>query len=217
MNEVDVVSRPILFSAPMVQALLEGRKTQTRRVLKQEPEQCGLPIGTMCIEGEANNKVTVGNVITNQRCPYGKVGDLLWVRENFAFNKEFDKYKPREVDDDESVKYMADGEWIHRSDYYVINLGKTRPNIFMPKWASRITLEITNIRVERLQDVSESDANAESDITPEIAYAQNGVRAGALNYGALWEEINGEGSWDKNPWVWVLEFEVYKCNFQELL
>lgn len=162
--------RPILFSSPMVRALIAGTKTQTRRVVK-------------------------GEWIV---CPYGGPGDRLWVREShWWFKDEHDPvtgyYPPKLTAED--VEYRADGERPGRS---------WRPSIHMPRWASRITLEITGVRVERLQDISAEDCIAEG--MQSRMREHDAVCDLRDQYRDLWEHINGPGSWDANPWVWVLEF-----------
>ena len=176
--------RPILFSAPMVRALLDGSKTQTRRVVKH-PLLCDLSFIVNCGDGWWGDEE--GEV--QARCPYGQPGDRLWVREAWTTHACFDKVPPRDLTT-RSIHYIADGE---------IETGKYRPPMFMPRWASRITLEITAVRIERLQDISETDALAEGidqDTCAPIAV-----------YRELWEQINGHASWDLNPWVWVIEFK----------
>jgi hypothetical protein len=188
--------RPILFSAPMVRALLEGRKTQTRRIMKPQPED-----GTDC-----PYHMGAGQDRKARVCPYGQPGDRLWVRETFAYHVQAIGAKR---DEDGPFVYKADGTEQCRLD------DKWKPSIFMPRWASRILLEIIAVRVERLQDISEEDARSEG--------VANG---GCLNCGcdepcgctsphpdardsfiSLWESINGAGSWDANPFVWILEFQ----------
>lgn len=169
--------RPILFSSPMVRALIAGTKTQTRRVVK-------------------------GEWIV---CPYGGPGDRLWVREShWWFKDEHDPvtgyYPPKLTAED--VEYRADGERPGRS---------WRPSIHMPRWASRITLEITGVRVERLQEISEADARAEGAPPGHPSIDRVSREFGFADfprswYGQMWEQINGRGSWAANPWVWVLEF-----------
>lgn len=244
-------ARPILFSTPMVQALLEGRKTQTRRIIKPQPEMKpegftwhkDLPNNRMFACVSTNGEPTFGMKFY---CPYGMPGDLLYVREAWR-TKSFalDPIKPSELDSVERILYEAD-------NLRTIN-GKLRPSIFMPRWASRLTLEITSIRVERLQDISQDDAidegiaplfteiqatqrqecnlspmpwrnylwhgnfgkygtgNAKSDAWPHqySSYRHDDAKGA---YSSLWESINGKGSWDANPWVWVVEFKVHKCN-----
>ena len=202
--------RPILFSAPMVRAIRDGRKSQTRRVVK--PVR-GFEENNVCRPdlAEDNHAVwwhgeyeTVGCL---QDCPYGQPGDRLWVRESYRLCAEADAVKARDTDAGYRVWYEADAP--HQPGE-----GKLRPGIFMPRWASRITLEVTGVRVERLQDISELDAIAEGlDRVPDGA-AQFGVKGLArswhndprVGYRHLWESINGPGSCDANPWVWVVEF-----------
>jgi len=179
-----MTEKPILFSAPMVRAIIEGRKTQTRRVIKPQPEKDLDPM-TVIAAWDAG--------FIDVKCPYGRTGDHLWVREQWQTYKEFDKVRPRDISNQAPVQYPAtyDG-WD----------SKKRPSIFMPRWASRITLEITNVRVERLQDISEDDAWAEG-----LHGAFDGLRLPSEQFKDLWEAIHGEQSWDKNPFVWVIEFK----------
>jgi hypothetical protein len=150
--------RPIIFSDAMVRAILDGTKTQTRRIVKPPLEQ---------------NTPAVA-------CPYGKPGDWLWVRETWAEQA---------------------GDVIYRAtDTTERKLWK--PAIFMPRWASRITLEIESIRVERLQDCSRADAMAEGYPAKNMADGPDPLEW----YATLWNNINGLGSWDANPWVWVISF-----------
>ena len=211
-----ITERPILFSAPMVRAILEGRKTQTRRVVKPQPagnvwqDECSRE-WFVSGHGEAGDCAL--------HCPYGSPGTRLWVRET---------WQGPLLDEDQQQQWHEDGPELFRKPefcaYRATDLldgvdedGKDlgwRPSIHMPRWASRITLEITGVRVERLQEIHSADALAEgiqnlSDewrvsygILGEIS-AQHPVRA----YQLLWETINGPGSWDLNPWVWIVEFK----------
>lgn len=195
--------RPILFSGPMVRALRDGSKTQTRRVVKPQPDTAhnGEPywfIGGYRVWGyrpaPAIPLRAGGNPLP---CPYGQRSDRLWVRESFAHmyrdNAQPEKRAP------EDVTYMADNL---TPDPYVY--GSWKPSIHMPRWASRITLEITSVRVERLQDISEADAKAEGVALKNspAAFLTSYVRG----FRDLWESINGPGSWTANPWVWAIEF-----------
>jgi hypothetical protein len=185
-----VKERPILFSGPMVRAILDGRKTQTRRVVK------GLPYAPLAFAeftaadpsgfwgfGHANNPIHCIH------CPYGETGDRLWVRETHC-------------------KYG--GGFIYRADYGNLTPisdgvgGPWKPSIHMPRVASRITLEIVSVRVERLQDISEADAMAEGVecCSGWIGHAGEPRRI----FCDLWKSINGPESWAANPWVWVIEF-----------
>lgn len=205
-------TRPVLFSAPMVRELLAGKKTQTRRVVK------GNPIGMTSFIGR-DNKPThrFGVHYTHERvinkhvaCPYGVPGDKLWVRETWATWASVDNLSPSEtgVIDAKEIRlwYRSDGccSGVNRGQ-----MGKWRPSIHMPRWASRITLEITDVRVEKLTAISEIDAAAEGipvdnprDLSEEYGNASYLIQ----RFSALWETINGAGSWEANPWVWVLEF-----------
>lgn len=175
--------RPILFSAPMVRAILDGSKTQTRRAAKG--------IATVHVRtGEA--LADIDSAGPRVACPYGQPGDRLWVREAWA-------------DCDKLVRYYATDD--------VHPLRKKRPSIYMPRWASRITLEVTGVRVERLQDISVDDSMAEGIVLqPDGGYGladstHYHFTDPRVSYWSLWETINGPGSVDANPWVWVVEFK----------
>lgn len=189
--------RPILFSGPMVRALLDCRKTQTRRVVKPEPwavmpHKAGdqpWAYGFKFYPGSTTNGDSF-----RMKCPFGYVGDRLWVRETWC------NYPMAGNDGAPGLIYRATSD--------VIPKGYWKPSIFMPRWASRITLEITDVRVERLNDISEADAVREG-----VQCA--GVPASLTNRGAfakLWESINGDGSWKQNPWVWVIDIKRIESN-----
>jgi hypothetical protein len=246
--------RPILFSAPMVRAILEGRKTQTRRVVKpQPPAECAhyygrqgtysglaVPRHYWCTaesleQAEAldqeylfwpsNDDTEGGDEFTGDiygaggmECPYGseenclKAADRLWVREAWAFGIHA---MAAARDEDGPFVYAADGSTQGRL------CDRWRPSIHMPRAASRITLEVTSVCVERLQDISEADAIAEGverTITgdgwrrycndPELeACGLTPCASAANSFRSLWESINGPKSWQANPWVWVVEFK----------
>ena len=198
--------RPILFSAPMVRTILEGRKTQTRRVVKDT--------GFYAIEDHHGAEMAMRErAALATRCPYGQPGNRLWVRE--AFQPLFADGVENHWETDwktgkgYAISYPAtDGihEYLDADD----NLSDAcKPSIHMPRWASRITLEIASVRVERLNDISEADCIAEGcagghGAIPGYAYAATPFE----HYRALWESINGTGSWDMNPWVFVIEFRM---------
>jgi hypothetical protein len=205
-------SRHIMFSAPMVRAILEGRKTQTRRVAIKT-SQPHVVYATDFDQDEC--LLEIENSLIGKRywngCPYGKPGDQLWVRETCRAEE-----LPSGLD---GVRYAADGafreiENTHEASDVWVKLngyrggkGLTVPTIHMPRWASRITLEITGVRVERLNEISGADCIAEGIIesdAPQYAFGLHDA------YRDLWESINGPGSWDANPWVWVIEFAVVK-------
>ena len=230
--------RPILFSGPMVRALLDGSKTQTRRVVKPSPVADIRFCGGAYIPTNKHGGIAVEAPHIASVCPYGQPGDRLWVREAWrigAWNESkgalaidymasapektpwitvpedpenyhgasvFEKYWIQSTDDCFKSKFEMDD-----NDSYHWAPGQSpcriRPSIHMPRWVSRITLEITGVRVERLQDISEADAKAEGcTVWPECK------EPAAINlYSLLWEKINGPDSWDANPWVWVIEFK----------
>jgi hypothetical protein len=213
--------RPILFSALMVKALLEGRKTQTRRIVKPRKDMnFGCLLYPNELAGEVNNGVM-------DNCPW-PLGNRLWVRETFAivprtaYRCSDGVQQTLRPDDDHDAAIYRSG-WERSKSGFV-----WRPSIFMPRWASRITLEIVSVRVERLQDISQEDAIAEGlkGITKDGKLVKYGIpdadglpgtdntgwpwqdwRISPIDaYQKLWESINGKGSWDKNPWVWVISF-----------
>lgn len=200
---------PILFSAPMVRAILEGRKTQTRRVVKGE----GIFVSSGAIDGHGVMSIHDGD-IREIRCPYGVPGDRLWVRETMSCTYVHgtwytaDGMEAGVINDRRADKLAA-----RYGSSYFENEEKRIPSIYMPRWASRITLEITGVRVERLQDISESDAVAEG-VTDyhNITDPRTGEidRDAVDAYEILWKSINGADSWAANPWVWVLEFKRIK-------
>ena len=174
--------RPILFSAPMVRALLAGMKTQTRRAFKTKNGG---------VWPNANDLPGIRQILRS--CPYGQPGDRLWVRETFA---RIDGQTRPWIETDYKATYT-------HGDRLGDTLGikkRWTPSIHMPRHASRITLEVTGVRVERLQDISEADAIAEGVYTDPACPAYDA-------YAQLWDEINGLGSWEANPWVWVVEFK----------
>jgi len=218
--------RPILFSAPMVRALLDGRKTQTRRAIKPQPyidER-----GNVCVPNKKGGHTMYGqrpdgepqwDSFKQWRCPYGVPGDLLWVREAWAAQEAFDHLSPSDIgkvwaeehgEPSCPIRYAADGkcnDW-SPEQWQESPLGKTRVSIHMPRWASRITLRITDVRVERLQEISEGDAEAEGVQHPSLVPILGAFWSSRDGFARLWNSINGPGSWDANPWVWVVRFEV---------
>lgn len=211
--------RPILFSSGMVKAILAGTKSQTRRVVKpQAPADFhALAPKTPGSDEWAFSNLTGEEVAKNYagkwllvRCPYGAPGDLLWVKENFRLRADQDDKRPSDDWWKSGAWYAADGPASMPSGC-AGGAGKLRPSIFMPRWASRITLRITDVRVERVQDISCADAIAEG-IAPAATSATidcdtpDPRRA----YASLWDGINAkrEGyAWESNPFVWCVHFE----------
>lgn len=188
--------RPIFFSGEMVRAILDGRKTQTRRVLKPQPEGresqqfSGIAEAREYLGPKNHGKYGAYFGWDFIPCPYGRPGDRLWVRETWAY-----EWEGSGCPDDDGILYRAtDPGW----DDNETGL-RWRPSIHMPREFSRITLEITGVRAERLQDISNSDALAEGCPSPDIHPREWFV--------ALCQSINGPDLWDANPWVWVIEFQ----------
>lgn len=199
-----MAERPMLMSAPMVRAILAGTKTQTRRIAKG--------VATVhAITGEPLAKLDSAG--PRVACPYGQPGDRLWVREAHAIVPRTAYAHSEGVQQtlrpDDPYEHDAA---IYREGWTRSNSGfKWRPSIHMPRWASRITLEITSVRVERLQDIGEADCVAEG--CPGGAGAILGYAYAATpleHYHWLWNDINGAGAWELNPWVWVVEFRRIK-------
>ncbi len=221
-----MTERPILFSAPMVRALLAGTKTQTRRIVKPQPEWT--EPATVWHHGAghsgpgwyAYNEDYPEEGALHYRCHCGQPGDRLWVREtHYAWGHWTMRHNPNKgreewhfVDETlgagRAYRYDADNHQPRRKrDLHEIGWWK-RPAIFMQRAACRITLEVTGVRVERLQAISNEDARAEGvmpDYADQCASLGHPYNAIPL-FRSLWASINGPESWDANPWVWVLEF-----------
>jgi hypothetical protein len=165
------IDRPMIFSGDMVRAIIDGRKTQTRRIVKSQHKPV-MPF----------NPIVTGTGTREDRTPW-----LIWVRETWSVPEMFDSLKPSEIDPRcvHSIRYHADG----------IKAGKTRPSIFMPRWASRITLEVTDIQSDNLQNISFEDSEKE------------GFK-NTWEFCLKWQKLHGVGSWNENPVVWVISFEV---------
>ncbi|WP_434697102.1 hypothetical protein [Pseudomonas aeruginosa] len=216
--------RPILFNDQMVRAILEGRKTVTRRVVTPQPDF----LGSM-VDPNTPFKTLDAGLHARITCPYGQPGDRLWVRETWtdvnmcgapalAYRADEDirdlMEEPGFLDDrgafnydDPRVKPYPFACW-----YAELDQARWRPSIHMPRWASRILLEVTAVRVERLQDISDPGALAEGVELEGEGVCWAGAAGTASDspvdsFRLLWELINGAGSWNANPWVWVVEFK----------
>jgi hypothetical protein len=188
--------RPILFSAPMVRALLDGSKTQTRRVVTPTPVIDVRYAGGAYIPTGKHGDLAIDAPHISLASPYGQPGDRLWVRETWCHQwDDFTGYQ------EDKFFYRASTPDVQHVDG--AEKSPWKPSIHMPRAASRITLEITGVRVERLQDISEADAVAEG---VKNSLHLPGGRFARENYEHLWWTINGDGSWEANPWVWVIEF-----------
>jgi hypothetical protein len=188
-------SRPIMFSTPMVEALLRGTKTQTRRIIKTQPVES--EFGKVLYK---NRELTLNSL--KNYCPYGEPGDELWVKETYQI--------------------IEGNRYIYKADPLIWS-GKWKPSLFMPKTASRITLKITQVRVEKLFDISMLDAdregvfNIERDDPDSCCHNYTDYLNKYCCYDSpidsfhsLWQSINGTKSWKTNPWLWVLNFEIIK-------
>lgn len=191
LNLLGPTQRPILFSGEMVRAILSGRKTQTRRAIRgQDPD-----------------------VDADLRCPYGAPGGRLWVRETFAADPDHpDALTMPEYEGGQNpghLLYRADARKFGSPTLMIngndVDRIRWRPSIFMPRWASRITLEVQGVRVERVQAITEDDARAEgAGLRSPTGHAVGSARE---NFAMLWDRINAERApWSSNPWVWVVVF-----------
>ncbi len=251
--------KPILFSGPLIQPLLDGTKTQTRRLVttrhslehigprgsQDDPDAWGYFFdgpahhGWMVLGRGHNEQHDHGSI--SIPCPYGEVGDRLWVRETWRTASAFDAISPSmitskclEAGYDKAwgpAKWEADGKDGGGIDDFGGAWGKLRPSIFMPRWASRITLEVTDVRVQRLQEISEDDARSEG-CAPLMIGGHLEHPSYRRGYAALWDQINGKRRrreylqlgefgypgyrvtvidestrWDANPWVWAVTFK----------
>lgn len=209
-----IKERPILFSAPMVRAILDGRKTVTRRPVKGL--STSFAVTTAADESPLNAVCwNVGGPIIH--CPYGQPGERLWVRETwYCDHNEVmrgpylkpDDLNVSEARDDGTLVYAADGLTPYEADQPV-----WKPSIHMPRWACRILLEITDVRVERLQGITQEQSLAEG-VQPFGDGNGYHVENGELytdhpyeTFAGLWQSINGAESWNANPWIWVVEFK----------
>ena len=204
------VEHPILFSGEMVKAILAGKKTQTRRVIKAPFPFLNGYYTNWSDDADVWYPTTPSGKIGLAKpiwCPYGKIGDHLWVRETFS-----------RVDKGNFTIFKADGLTAEEYGYDKITW---KPSIFMPRRASRITLEVTDIRVERVQDISQEDIESEGiqfvdGYLSELCVLRDcvaGIRSTRIKfYKNLWDKINGKRGfgWDVNPWVWVVSFKRIK-------
>lgn len=208
----EMKTKPIIFNGEMVRAILDERKTQTRRVVKPQPRTYTAfhrflkYLKWKVIDAE----YFAAKIFMIPLCPYGRVGDRLWVRETW-FPMQDIKACAVEGEPIEIV-YKADwdADGISRDEARDVGVDRWRPSIFMPRWASRITLEITNVRVEQVQDISGKDAIAEGwpqhlELFPTI----NAESKARIWFWSVWNSINAKRGfdWDINPWAWVVEFQ----------
>lgn len=208
--------KPILFNTDMVQAIIKWRKTQTRRIVK------GMALN--CLEHDMYSPEFVASSDLDL-CDFGKVGDILWVRE--TFQKHCTEMET--TSDWAPISFKETGQYVYKADGYILpkdslSFSKWRPNIHMPKDACRIFLKVKSLRVERLQDISEEDAvNEGIERMPTVHWWKNyinkplvGTSNAQHSFETLWQSINGKQLWDDNPFVWVIEFERVVLNSSEL-
>lgn len=190
--------RPIIFSGPMVRAIRADLKTQTRRIVKPAPDR---DFGRRCVvqPHELAGEINAGRL---RNSAYGVPGDRLWVRETFAGSIAYERQGYPLKEWGNKIWYLADGE--PRSGQWT----QPRPSIHMPRCLSRITLEIVSVRIERLHVITNADALAEGvDVHPNHhGKPPTSIYSAVQAYRDLWESIHGPGSWDANPWVWVIGF-----------
>ena len=193
--------RPIIFSAPMIRALLDGRKSQTRRILKPQPPEW---VTRVCHEGR-NGWIGSGNGHgTLMHVPYA-VGDRLWCREAFSYGWPVEgNHQLPECNQEHAITYRADGN-------HPFGGGKWKSPIHMPSWASRLTLIVTDVRVQRLQDISAADAIREG-----VTLVEESLEDPREAFRAIWTSIHGPEAWDRNPWVAAISFETHKCNIDKM-
>lgn len=218
MTTPKLIEKPMPFKAPMVRAILEGRKTQTRRIVKPQPdcEVQDLPywnVGRWRLRDDAPNPL---------KCPH-PVGSRIWVRETWqvihCVPEYSEGYATGYADEwfaaDNIPKSSEDGWWVPvykatdaAADDHVEDRGyKYRPSTYMPRWVSRITLEVTDVRVQRLQEIDGMDAKAEGVIIPaHIPHNGADMDWARREFKALWNSINGPDAWEQNPWVWAYTF-----------
>lgn len=220
--------RPMIFNTEMVRAILDGRKTQTRRIMKKQPEPSKAREGDFyfpCDKMQSmvhvsdfipgNSMIPDAHEFFSKCCPFGEVGDRIWVRETWA------RYNIDQDSHDMAYRATTPEDWAEE--------GRWRPSIHMPRWASRITLEITGVRVERLNDITHEDAGREglhTEVWDQTVVARNYAAEDEFfqfwsesmphyvemnelfraSFHSLWQSIYGEESWQANPWVWVIDF-----------
>lgn len=191
--------RGILFTGPMVRAILDGRKTETRRVYRPAK---GYPRD----DGETLPDGTGGRWLDWGPCPYGRIGDRLWVRETWA-HVPVTAYRMSTGVQQTANPNDPGMAAVYRSGWERSAPGRWRPSIHMPRWASRITLEVEEVRLERLQDLTPEDVRREGVVLWDATTRGEGIED-VRRFGILWDSINaGRGhGWDANPWVWVIRF-----------
>lgn len=208
--------RPIIFSGPMVRAILDGQKTETRRPMKPQPY--GL---SRKWSGRAH-EISVGGV--DHRCPYGQPGDLLWVRETWAVGEQHDATRPRDLPQPlfrwHKCDYVGTGKpldgYVGHDPISGDNPGRWRSPIHMPRWASRMTLRVVEVRVELLHAIADDEDALEAEGFDPFCCNGRLCACGGMPYCAefaeTWDDMyfGGPFAWSENPWVWVVRF-AFPC------
>lgn len=221
-----IADRPILFSGPMVRALLAGTKTQTRRVISTSPKRSRINL----FDGSWTDSYVLdpGNQSWLEEAYPWRVGDRLYVREAWQTEAAYDDLSPAQMGGEEPVRYDSDGS--HQTWGYpaISRIGRFRQGMHMPRWASRLTLVVTDVHVQRLQDISDRDAWAEGVKPPveEMSLPDAAAlcerygtdHAGVASYAKLWDSLNAERGygWDMNPWVVAVSFSVHRGNIDQM-
>lgn len=227
--------KPIIFSAPMVRALLAGTKTQTRRLVSK-PEYYGCPTGDCPHNTQAECNAAMAGLV--DEIARFKVGDRVYVREHWSSHIAFDGLAPRDMKRGSMIYTRADNTWHNNGDWIGTPYGKHRQAMHMPRWASRMWLEITDVRVQRLQDASEADCVAEGIVKEWSIVAANcyggvhseihdwrfwhnageepeeGFESAGEAYASLWDSLHTEPgtTWADNPWIVAYTFTVHEGN-----
>jgi hypothetical protein len=220
-QESNVKEYPILFNTEMVRAILDGRKRQTRRIPRYQidyhADEHGPPEGWYSRNKRQlwNGPYAIEDFIARW-CPYGQPGDLLWVREAWALRSGVEPAKASSLIAPPTIWYRADGTVVNHPVEALPTIGKWRPSIHMPRWASRLTLRVTDVRVERVQDISYNDC-IEEGVHEDGAGWHFEMPAPTLGYAGpdrafaeLWDSINAKRGfgWETNCWVWAISFEI---------
>ena len=208
-----MADRPIIFSAPMVRALLDGRKSQTRRILGNSgPGRGRFNIFSAQIGWSDSYVLDPGNAGWRERdTPYAP-GDRLWVRECWRTASAYDDLSPSQMGGEEPIRYEADQTWQTWGWGRPHSTGRHRAARHMPRWASRLTLLVTDVRVQRLQEIIRGDAMEEGCPFANMADGPNPRDW----YRDIWNSIHGPDAWDANPWVAAISFTVHRCNIDTM-
>lgn len=216
-----IKERPILMHARSINGILAGDKTQTRRIIKGIPPEYvrNEIVGPWCHfydePGEPNENGVRSGKMWTKKCPYGMPGDRLWVRETFRLGDEHDEFAPRQIEphfhgyDTPVCWYVATDEALGPPG---AGWGRKRASIHMPRWACRLVLEVVSVRVEQAHKIRSEDIRAEGVDDADWGIGRGGHVCSNVELRRrwidLWDDTNGKGAWERNDWVWVVEFKV---------